>query len=120
MNKEFFQPRGLFCLVMTWNPELPNAPSTAIDLDSLISQATGSDFGKMGRLQHRFKSSDGKTYGNIFPEVAPLIFPGIDQLASGPDSEKVSKMKKKGKFVSGYMDKRAQAKFVSISDLHRY
>ena len=102
---------------MKWNPELPNAPSTAIDLDSLISQAASSDPGKLGRLQHRFKSSDGKTYGNIFPEVAPLIFPSIDQLASDPHSEKkVSKMKKKGKFVSGYMDKRAQAKFVSILD----
>ena len=98
---------------MTWNPELPNAPSTEIDLNSLISQAVGSDLGKLGSLQQRFKSSDGKTYGNMFPEVAPLIFPSIDQLASGPDSEKVSKMKKKGKFVSGYMDRRAQAKFVS-------
>jgi hypothetical protein len=106
MNKEFFQPRGLYCLLMTWNPELPDAPATTID------------------LRHKFKSSDGKAYGNIFPEVAPLVFPQIDQLASDQDAEKkFAKMKKKKEFVAGYMDKRAQAKFVSyplqiITGLH--
>ncbi|KAJ5126516.1 hypothetical protein N7448_007295 [Penicillium atrosanguineum] len=115
VNKEFFQPRGLFCLVMTWNPELSDAPSTAIDLDSFISKATSDSSSDMlGRLQHKFKSSDGKTYGNIFPEVAPLIFPQIDQLAVDKDAEKkLSKMKQKKEFVANYMDKRAQAKFTA-------
>ncbi|KAJ5912298.1 hypothetical protein N7504_001181 [Penicillium tannophilum] len=115
VNKEFFQPRGLYCLVMTWNPELADAPSTAVDLNSLISQtAGGGSPGTLGRLRHKFKSSDGKGYGNIFPEVAPLVFPDIDQVASDPNAEKkLSKIKKKGQFVSGYMDKRAQAKFIA-------
>jgi hypothetical protein len=101
---------------MTWNPELADAASTTVDLNSLISQAAGSGSSDtLGRLRHKFKSSDGKGYGNIFPEVAPLVFPEIDQLASDPNAEKkLSKMKKQGQFVSSYMDKRAQAKFVSI------
>ena len=97
---------------MSWNPELPDAPSTAVNLDSLISQSvSGGGSSTMGRLRHKFKSADGTTYGNIFPEVAPLVFPEIDQLAADPDAKnKLSKMKE---FVSSYMDRRAQAKFVS-------
>lgn len=118
VNREFFRPRGLYCLVMTWNPELPDAPSTAVDLNSLVSNAAGSastqGSNTLGRLRHRFKSSDGKAYGNIFPEVAPLIFPEIDRLASDQNAgKKLSKMKRRKEFVGGYLDKRAQAKFVS-------
>ena len=103
---------------MTWNPELSDAPFTTVDLDSVISKAAnGGSSDMLGRLQHKFKSSDGKTYGNIFPEVAPLIFPQIDELAADQDAEKkLSKMKKKKEFVAKYMDKRAQAKFVSCLD----
>lgn len=115
MNKDFFQPRGLYCLLMTWDPELADTPSTTIDLNSFISKAAdggGSD--KLGRLRHKFKSSDGKAYGNIFPEVAPLVFPQIDQLASNKDAQKkFANLKRKKEFVGGYLDKRAQAKFVS-------
>lgn len=115
MNKEFFQPRGLYCLLMTWNPELPDAPATTIDLNSFISKAAdGGSSSGLERLRHKFKSSDGKAYGNIFPEVAPLVFPQIDQVASDKDAQKkFAGMKKKKQFVDGYLDKRAQAKFVS-------
>jgi hypothetical protein len=99
---------------MTWNPELPDAPSTTIDLNSFIFKAAGGGGSDMlGRLRHKFKSSDGKAYGNIFPEVAPLVFPQIDQLASDKDAQKkFANLKRKKEFVGGYLDKRAQAKFV--------
>lgn len=114
VNREFFRPRGLYCLVMTWNPELPDSPSTTIDLTSLVSKAaSGGSADMLKRLHHRFKSSDGKGYGNIFPEVAPLIFPHIDQLASNQTAgKKRPKLKQKKEFVDGYLDRRAQAKFV--------
>lgn len=104
---------------MTWNPELLDAPATVIDLNSLVSKAAkGGDSDMLSRLHHRFKSSDGKTYGNMFPEVAPLIFPQIDQLDSDRNAgEKISKMKKGKEFVGEYLDKRARAKFVSIEEL---
>lgn len=107
---------------MTWNPELSDAPSTAIDLNSFVSKATsGNSSDRLGRLQHKYKSSDGKTYGNIFPEVAPLIFPQIDRLAVDRDAEKkLVKMKQKKEFVANYMDKRAQAKFVSCCEAAPY
>lgn len=105
---------------MTWNPELPDAPATAIDLNSLVSKAAnGGDLDMLSRLHHRFKSSDGKSYGNMFPEVAPLIYPELDQLQLDKSAgEKLSKMKKRKEFVGEYLDKRAQAKFVSIEKLN--
>ncbi|CAG7920335.1 unnamed protein product [Penicillium olsonii] len=112
MNKELFQPRGLFCLVMTWNSELADQPSTTLDLTSMVFKSSDAGSDMLSRLRHKFKSSDGKTYGNIFPEVAPLIFPGLDELASDQDAaKKISKTKKKMEFVNGYFDKRAQAQF---------
>ncbi|KAJ5819045.1 hypothetical protein N7474_004636 [Penicillium riverlandense] len=113
INKEFFQPRGLFCLVMTWNPQLAGDPSTVVDLNTSVAKATGGGGGDMlSRLQFKFKSSDGKSYGDFFPEVAPLIFPSLDQLSSAEDAEKkISKTKQRQQFVAGYLDRRAQASF---------
>ena len=71
----------------------------------------------LSRLHHRFKSSDGKSYGNMFPEVAPLIYPELDQLQLDKSAgEKLSKMKKRKEFVGEYLDKRAQAKFASTEN----
>lgn len=101
---------------MTWNPELSDAPSTAIDVNSFVSKASSNENADaFTRLFHRFKSSDGKTYGNIFQDVAPLVFPEIDELASDENAgKKLSKLRRKKEFVGGYLDRRAQAKFVSV------
>ncbi|KAJ5625246.1 hypothetical protein N7510_001555 [Penicillium lagena] len=113
INKEFFQPRGLFCLVMTWNPQLAEDPSTVVDLNTSVAKAAGGGGGDMlSRLQFKFKSSDGQSYGDLFPEVAPLVFPSLDQLASAKDAEtKLSKTRQRHQFVAEYLDRRAQASF---------
>ena len=52
-----------------------------------------------------------------FPEVAPLIFPALDNLvdSQGEDAVRMrDKLKKKADFVGDYWDKRAQAKYVSL------
>ncbi|CAL5871463.1 uncharacterized protein PFLUO_LOCUS5714 [Penicillium psychrofluorescens] len=117
-NEEFFQPRGLYCLVLTWIPEEPDAPAMSMDLQSTVAKAmTGNDStvlgsNKLRRLQQKFKTSDGKNYGNPFPEVAPLVFPELDRLENGEDAEKqLSKTKRRVEFVKTYLDKRAQATF---------
>lgn len=101
---------------MTWNPELAGDPSTVVDLNTSVAKAAGGSGGDMlSRLQYKFKSSDGKSYGNLFPEVAPLVFPSLDKLASAEDAEKkISKTKQRHQFVAEYMDRRAQASFVSL------
>ncbi|KAJ5525855.1 hypothetical protein N7494_012505 [Penicillium frequentans] len=117
-NEEFFKPRGLYCLVMTWYPEDPDTPAMSMDLQSTIAKATfGADStvigsGPLGRLERKFKRSDGKTYGNVFPEVAPLVFPEPEMLGDQLDpQDRFYKVKKKRDFIHGYLDKRAQATF---------
>ena len=116
MNDEFYRPRGLYCLVMTWSPE-SSETSTAFDLTSTISVKSKSNPSGPSNFAKRFSNSSGKTYADMeFPKVAPLIFPALDNLAEqrGENAaRKRDKLKKKANFVDDYWDKRAQAKYVS-------
>ncbi|KAL3484713.1 hypothetical protein BJX62DRAFT_248171 [Aspergillus germanicus] len=111
INAEFFRPRGLFCLVMTWKPE-SSSTFCKFDLNTAISTAVGHGGpGKLNKLMHTFKSSNGKTQGQLpFPESAPLIFPELDAVAAMGSDAQVKKLKKKD-FVMDYFDRRSQAKF---------
>ncbi|KAJ9410548.1 hypothetical protein DTO045G8_1454 [Paecilomyces variotii] len=115
VNDEFFRPRGLYCLLMTWSPESDEI-HTAVNITTTVSESlkpSGSGYAQ--RIQRNLRSSSGKSYGNLdFPEVAPLIYPGLDYLASQegePAVEQKKKLKKGKAFVEDYMDRRAQAKF---------
>jgi hypothetical protein len=107
-NAEFFRPRGLYCLILTWNPESTRGIEH-VDLNATIASRSQGGFGSS------FRTSDGNTYGEFsFPETAPLVFPALDDLAgqTGADGErKKSDMKGKMKFVGEYWDKRAAADF---------
>jgi hypothetical protein len=100
---------------MTWNPESDGRTDT-IDITSRIS-AKVSNSSTTQRLKNQFQSSDGDTYGNLaFPEVAPLVFPALDELADATTEEaarKRDKLKRAKNFVSEYFDRRAVAKYVS-------
>ena len=128
INDEFFRPRGLYCLLFTWNPESSDTHSS-LELGSTItSSINGSESGFGQKIKHNFRSSDGETYGELqFPETAPLLFPGLDLLAAQEGEEAIrkrDKIKRGGMFVDEYMDRRAQAKFVChrpfISRLSRF
>ncbi|KAG9693468.1 hypothetical protein KCU95_g6331, partial [Aureobasidium melanogenum] len=111
INKGFFMPKGLFGLVLTWNPDTDEA-RTAIDFNGMAAKVIN---GQNGSLMTSLRKSNGKTYGEFqWPETAPLIYPGLDALASttgqGASSTKKS-LQKKRQFVEDYMDRRAQAKF---------
>ena len=115
INTTFFQPRGLYCLIMTWNPE-SEATSSTIDITSVIASSLTSK-STAEKVKNNLKSSSGKTYGDLdFPEPAPLVFPALDELQeeAGDDANrKRDKLKGSKKFVDDYYDRRAQAKFVS-------
>lgn len=119
MNDGFFRPRGLFCLVMTWNPE-SNEKYTEVDLNNTLASKMSSS-----SLTNKFRSSDGMTAGDLdFLEAAPLIFPGLDDLAdneSGKDTaKKVGKLGNSKQFIEDYLDRRAQANYVSYSQHDPY
>ncbi|KAL4811077.1 hypothetical protein BDV18DRAFT_155690 [Aspergillus unguis] len=112
LNDEFCRPRGLFCLVMTWDSTSFDSRTNA-DINTAIQNTIDSQ----GRISHKFQSSNGVTNGMGSIQTAQLIFPGLDLLATVTKDEKKSLKKKmqRGKlFVDDYMDRRAQAKFVSI------
>jgi hypothetical protein len=99
---------------MTWKPESPST-FCKFDLNTAISTAVEyGGPGKLNRLKHTFKSSNGKTQGDLpFPESAPLIFPELDAVAATGSESQVRKLKKKD-FVTDYFDRRSQAKFVGL------
>ncbi|CAD6583566.1 MAG: hypothetical protein ASARMPREDX12_001304 [Alectoria sarmentosa] len=119
-ERRIYRPRGLYCLVMTWTPE-SSETSSAFDLTFTISVKSKSNPSGQSNFAKRFSNSSGKTYADMeFPEVAPLIFPALDNLAEQRDKDaarKRDKLKKKAKFVDDYWDKRAQAKYAGISIL---
>ncbi|KAI4724330.1 hypothetical protein E4T49_07938 [Aureobasidium sp. EXF-10728] len=110
VNRDFFMPKGLFCLVLTWNPDSSDAKTT-VSFGDMAAKVMSRQNGHLTSLH----KSNGKTYGEFqWPEMAPLIYPGLDALAttSGEAVQtKKSSLQKKRRFVEDYMDKRAQAKF---------
>jgi hypothetical protein len=103
VNQDFFAPRGLVALIMTWKPNQKDALLTTAQFDMQSSIAKASDSSKS---RSRFESSSGATSFE-WPQTAPLVFPSLDELPG----EKQAAIKRSGKFVGEYMDKRARAKW---------
>lgn len=121
-NRDFFMPRGLFCLVMTWNPDVDDLYVT-FDMNQTIDSAMsrGGD-GGFDKLKHKFQKSNAES--NFIPEIAPLEFPKLDRLNLDPETQKKqatmkAKAKRKFEFAKVYRDKRAQAKFVCFCPISR-
>jgi hypothetical protein len=103
VNQDFFAPRGLVALIMTWKPNQKDALLTTAQFNMQSSIAKASDSSKS---RSRFESSSGATSFE-WPQTAPLVFPALDELPG----EKQAAIKRSGKFVGEYMDKRARAKW---------
>jgi hypothetical protein len=115
MNAEFFRPRGLVCLVMTWRPEGAQAPVTQVDFEGRIAEASNQpSTGMLGKFKHTMQSSNIKDSFE-WPEVAPLVFPGLEERSPGSDAGEESVMKRVGKFVDDYKDRRAIAKWAGAN-----
>lgn len=115
LNEGYFKPRGLVALVMTWKPETASR-LTEVHMDSGmqrgISAAARGPSGSFSRTTSRLKASSASSSFE-WPETAPLVFPALDELADGPDpaQKEAGALKRGGKFVGEYLDRRAQAKW---------
>ncbi|GAD98541.1 hypothetical protein ANI_1_2086014 [Paecilomyces variotii No. 5] len=118
VNEEFFQPRGVYCLIMTWDPE-SNELCESVNIDTAVRNAVDPGQGIGSKIRRKLRSSNGTTYANFeFPETAPLVYPGLDYLAmqrDGPAAEEKNRLKSGKAFVEDYLDRRAQAKFASAN-----
>lgn len=109
VNAEFFRPRGLVCLVVTWRPEGAQEPLTQVDFEGRIAQASNQTSTSMlGKFKHTMQSSNIKDSFE-WPEVAPLVFPGLEERSPSAGEKEENMMKRVGKFVDDYKDKRAIA-----------
>lgn len=128
-NREFFIPRGLFCLVVTWNPDLDGAYLT-LDSDSdsdpagSVQSTMASADGELGfakKIRHKYGKAN--TEVQAVPEItAPLEFPALERVELDPETTKKqeslkAKASRKMEFAAAYRDKRAQARFVRLLSL---
>jgi hypothetical protein len=113
MNEKLFKPRGLYAVIMAYKPNATK-PISAGDFDAKemiarYDQSTGSAWKDKAR---QLRTSSGKTYNDLeIGEVAPLMYPALEDAAADPT--KASKWKAAQKFLGDYGDKRAQAVYVS-------
>jgi hypothetical protein len=114
MNEKLYKPRGLYALVMSFKPDADRPVSSGdFDLNSMIAKYTQSSGSKLKDTGKNLRLTSGKTYGEMeLGEVAPLIFPALEDIAANAEDQ--GKMKKARKFVADYVDKRAQATYVRL------
>lgn len=124
-NQELFGPRGLFCMIMSYEPEAYD------ELKSQSSQSLSSQLSRFGSLASGSwvrNPVSGKSQGahNLPTAVAPLMF--IDDrrqhkelLSDGCSLESTEKVKssKRAKRAfdtfNDYLDRRARAQYVSLA-----
>lgn len=98
---------------MTYKPE-SSSPYAVFDLNAAIEPSL--DYGESGLLEKfrsKYQRSDATTHGVPFPETASLVFPELDNFQDGGPGSKLDGFKDKKEFLANYLDRRAQAEFVS-------
>lgn len=116
LNEGFFQPRGLYCLVLSFD----NTHEEAMTEEVLAEKIATSSDPKSGvrKYTDKLRTNSGKTGPSEFPESAPLVFPVLDWMKENPEqAEKQGRYLKFRKFVADYYDRRAQVEYVSFSNL---
>ena len=114
INEKYFRPRGLVCLIFKFKPE-DAATHEAVDISSTILKTINPASSRFKQTINNAGRASGRTIGDLeMPQAAPLVFPALDDLHAR-DAPKTRKenMKRKGKFVANYFDKRAQATYTA-------
>lgn len=142
VNQDLFMPRGLFAMIMAFKDKVPGEQTgpfsklskamggqTVVSKQRLDLNQTAAKWStptdsetKTSRLRRNLRLTSGVTHGEIeLPEAAPLIYPDLDRAAlraiegKGPESEGTrNKLKSAGSWVADYVDRKAQAEYVSL------
>ncbi|KAL2674163.1 hypothetical protein Neosp_012609 [[Neocosmospora] mangrovei] len=135
VNAEFFAPRGLVCLIVTWSPHTNNdelvsavaldgrpvesPPLTQQVKDIVMQKSSGKE--SLEKFKHQFQDNMKPSKGTVsWPEPAPLTFPSLDEISKGKESEakKKKKLDKAEQWLDEYMDRRGQAKWIRKNPDH--
>ena len=113
INDKLFAPRGLYAFIMTFKPnESRPIGTTQMNLNEHYVRYQEPAPSKAKEVLKGIRVSDGKTYGEFeLPECAPLIYPSLEEAAKTEEGQ--NRLKKSQKFVADYLDRRAQAVYVS-------
>lgn len=115
VNKEFFQPRGLACLLMAYDPtgfsDGGDAEEVA-DLSKAPPSASERNFPAKAKRRLR-NPVTGKTGEDGLPSnVAPLVYENAEDALRW--SGEPGKQRKPLAKLNDYLDRRAQARYVSL------
>ncbi|KAI0474187.1 hypothetical protein GGR56DRAFT_650654 [Xylariaceae sp. FL0804] len=100
MNDELFRPRGLYCLILAYDP---SSRDTVVQQNISTGQQTDNKPGK-------YRNHDGTTGPVQFPATAELVFPGLEDEYHGSGVKGYF-----SKMVAGYQhrsDAKAQKKYL--------
>ena len=118
MNEKLFQPRGLYALVLTYDPEAVRpVDAQLVDVTSVFSDRSGAQQTRMRHRRGQRRLGGGTTYRELeMPEAAPLVFPVLEEAVQRGEGNVAfkDKIKKQSKFMADYYDRRAQATYVSL------
>ncbi|CEJ56786.1 hypothetical protein PMG11_02984 [Penicillium brasilianum] len=115
-NRELFCPRGLYCMIVTYNP-LPQQQQEDIKT-SIKRPSAGGASGpsrskwpeKVTKILRNPSSATTEGEQNLPSEIAPLIFSDDDE------NFEIKKKEKPWNKLNGYFDKRARARYASESN----
>ena len=125
INNELFKPAGLYAMVVKYktDAEAQQSGNPAFAKFGVMGQAVDMDtnqtiakYDQSGGMRDKFRAASSSTEGSInLPAAAPLVFPALDNAVAreGPEAFK-DKMKDAKGFLSDYMDKKAQIKYVRL------
>jgi hypothetical protein len=126
MNKDVFIPAGLYAMVIVCKQDASVTGDIQLSMETVNFENTKniSKWGlpedgpasKSAKLTRPIRIASGKANVDEMPlEVAPLIYPGLDNMVKRPELKRNESLKERmmrnKEFVADYFDRRAQANF---------
>lgn len=119
MNDEFFRPRGLYCLIMAYNPINMGGKPNVDPAQAMEKHKPSSPSAKgLSKVKQNIRNPVGgvsQGEDNLPDTVATLVFPDS---AKTPQQQLDAKTKKMAfARLNDYFDRRAQARYVGCKPL---
>jgi hypothetical protein len=125
INAQLFMPKGLYCMIMTFQPDSPFDPVLQSNIlttgtDAALLKATSHPDSALRSHLKSIRLASGVTKGELsLPQSAPLIYPALDAAAASDEQAQAqgkppSALQTSSAFVAGYLDRRAQATWSAL------